>query len=161
MKGIVRAAVVGDVEMIASTYVAASVAALGPAANLEAIHAAADGAHAMWRPLRRPAPAQWMLVVDTAAGPSGFASFGAVDARRGHLYALYIEPESWSLGLGTLLLDASLALLREAAVERVELWVQVENVRAQRFYGRRGWSSTGEQRSNDRGAFQEMARPIE
>ena len=159
--GIVRDAGVADVEMIASTYVAASVAALGPAANLEAIQAAADGAHAMWQPLRRPAPGQWIVVVDTTAGSTGFASFGAVDAHRGHLYALYVDPGSWGIGLGSLLLEASLARLRESAVERVELWVQVENVRAQRFYERRGWLFTGDERSNDRGAFQQMAADLQ
>lgn len=150
-----RTATDGDAEAVARVYTEASLAAIGAAAKRDAIAAAASGGHPLWRPLRRPAPEQWMLVHDDA-DRFGFASFGKTHEKGGHLYALYVAPRAWSTGIGSKLHDAALERCREAGIETVDLWVQEENARARRFYAARGWSVGGEERTNERGTFVRM-----
>lgn len=159
MNPAIRTARDSDAEAVGRVYVEASQAALGSAANRDAIEAAAAGAHPMWRPLRRPAPGQWMLVHDGSAG-FAFTSFGTTGEKVAHLYALYVAPSAWSVGIGSSLHDEALDIMRADGVVTGELWVQVENERARRFYASRGWESVGEERTNDRGTFTRMEKPL-
>lgn len=155
MADLVRAAEKADADAIARIYIAASVAALGDSANIDAIEAAAKGRHAMWAPLVRAEPGYAMDVVDSGQ-VRGFSSVGPAspsDGRVGHLYALYVEPQSWGSGIGTRLLTAALQHFRSWQMTTAELWVQEENLRARGFYERRSWKSTGDVSANDRGTF--------
>jgi GNAT superfamily N-acetyltransferase len=62
------------------------------------------------------------------------------DDSRGELRRLYVQPDSWSQGIGGLLHDAALARARERDFSTLSLWVLEENVRARRFYETRGWA---------------------
>ena len=159
MNPAIRSARVSDAEAVGRVYTEASVAAVGSAANREAIAVAAAGAHPMWRPLRRPAPGQWMLVHDASDG-FAFTSFGRAREKVAHLYALYVAPSAWGVGIGSSLHDAALQIMRADGVVTGELWVQVENERARRFYVSRGWESSGDERANDRGTFIRMEKPL-
>jgi GNAT superfamily N-acetyltransferase len=59
------------------------------------------------------------------------------------LDALYVRPEAWGTGVAVRLHDRAVEALREAGVERARLWVLEGNVRARRFYERRGWVEDG------------------
>ena len=50
------------------------------------------------------------------------------------LEQLYIMPEAWSKGVGTALLDQALA-----GNDYIQLWVFQKNLRARKFYERRGF----------------------
>lgn len=93
----------------------------------------------------------------------GFATTGPArdeDARgAGALMALYVDPDSWGLGVGRALLRAGrLRLAREGCVEAV-LWVLARNDRARRFYEADGWAADGSSRTEEVwGATADMVR---
>ena len=86
----------------------------------------------------------WTAEVDGLL--NGFAALGP--ARRddergfGELYALYVDPDHWSQGVGALLLTHAVQRLSREYPTAV-LWVLESNVRARRFYERAGWSVVG------------------
>lgn len=59
------------------------------------------------------------------------------------LDALYVRPEAWGSGVAARLHDRAVEALRAAGVETARLWVLEENLRARRFYERRGWRPDG------------------
>jgi ribosomal protein S18 acetylase RimI-like enzyme len=91
------------------------------------------------------------VVVATAAqAVVGFAAVGApfdpidrADPTLGHLYALYLDPDSWGRGIGTQLHATALDRLRACGFTSAGLWVLDGNQRARRFYHRHGWTDTG------------------
>lgn len=72
----------------------------------------------------------------------------AVDRLRGELRAIYLDPDRWGEGLGRLLHDAALRVLREAGHRQATLWVLDTNERAQRFYAAAGWEPDGATKSD-------------
>lgn len=74
----------------------------------------------------------------------GFASYGRCRDEdlpgAGEIYAIYVEPEHWSTGIGRMLMSAALDTLPDRPVV---LWVLRENRRGRRFYGLAGWSPDG------------------
>jgi GNAT superfamily N-acetyltransferase len=61
----------------------------------------------------------------------------------GEVGALYVHPDWWRRGVGQVLLDASLALLRERGYAVGTLWALEDNVRARAFYEAQGWHDDG------------------
>lgn len=107
-----------------------------------------------WRGVLSAPPPRSRAVLLTA-GPAvlGFASTGpplvpgdGADAAVGDLYAIYLDPEAWGRGHGTLLHAAALDRLRDCGFTRAGLWVLDGNERALRFYRREGWIDTGRRR---------------
>ena len=90
-------------------------------------------------------PALKVLVARAPSSVLGFAAFLASrdkDAGRevGELQAIYVDPDSWSSGVGLRLwLSAVECLTREGFAE-VTLWVLAGNERAIRFYTRAGFA---------------------
>lgn len=82
---------------------------------------------------------------------TGFASIGEVrdddltSRKFFELYAIYVAPEFWDLGVGRALWDIALASL-PSGTPGVSLWVLTENERGRRFYERRGFESDGTSR---------------
>jgi GNAT superfamily N-acetyltransferase len=66
------------------------------------------------------------------------AEQGGVEAT-GELRALYVDPVAQNAGVGTALLAAATAALREAGWGEATLWVFRDNGGARRFYERHGW----------------------
>lgn len=77
----------------------------------------------------------------------GWASYGAArDADAvgtGELWGIYAHPDSWSTGVGHLLIEAVEEALRADGHEVTYLWVLEGNARAAAFYDRHGWASDG------------------
>jgi diamine N-acetyltransferase len=68
---------------------------------------------------------------------------GTVSARPPRLEALFVVPESWGTGVAGQLHDRALELIVRSGSLVAELDVMVDNVRARRFYERRGWKPDG------------------
>ena len=88
----------------------------------------------------------------------GFASAGPArdaDLATGfaEIYAIYVDPISWSQGIGSSLLEASMDLLSpaEPGVEAVTLWVLEANRQARSFYAARGFKPDGATAPVERG----------
>ncbi len=61
----------------------------------------------------------------------------------GEVLALYVDPDHWGRGVGSLLHDAAITALRQWPVESAHLWVLEGNHRAQQFYLERQWTPEG------------------
>lgn len=70
-------------------------------------------------------------------------------AAKGELAGLYVDPEQWGRGIGTLLLTEVLAHLAAQGCSSAELWVLAGNTRAQHFYERHGWQVDGVTRNQE------------
>lgn len=68
-------------------------------------------------------------------GPEG----GDDTATGGQLFVINVDPEHWGRGVGAALHDAGVEHLRDFGFARAILWVHPDNMRARRFYERRGW----------------------
>jgi len=81
------------------------------------------------------------------AGDHIIVGFVAVSARRhvdandvGEIQALYVAPDRWRSGAGTLLLNKAESVLVEMGYVEASLWVFEANEGARRFYEAVGWS---------------------
>jgi DNA-binding transcriptional LysR family regulator/ribosomal protein S18 acetylase RimI-like enzyme len=68
---------------------------------------------------------------------------GVVDAPRGQVYAINVDPDQWGSGVGRALLDAACDRLRTSGFSSAVLWVHPGNARACRFYRAAGWRPDG------------------
>lgn len=103
-----------------------------------------------WQSRLARVPPRWAILVAEEAGRvSGFVTTGHCDdpdrrvPESGELYAMYLDPEFWGLGVGRDLLAAAEDRLREDAYLDASLWVLRDNSRGRRFYERGGWSADG------------------
>jgi GNAT superfamily N-acetyltransferase len=71
---------------------------------------------------------------------------GAACVTAGWLDGLYVVPERWGSGLADELHGRALELVRDLGSASCKLWVLEDNLRARRFYERRGWLENGETR---------------
>lgn len=84
-----------------------------------------------------------VVVGFVAVGPSRDGTRG------GELYAIYVDPDRWSSGVGR-------ALIKQAEIrladdyDEATLWVLADNARARRFYERAGWRPDGESKLEER-----------
>jgi GNAT superfamily N-acetyltransferase len=105
-----------------------------------------------WKPiLRGEAPPQrqpeHLIVAERDGEVIGYAGFGRArdeDAQDcGELYAIYIDPQHWRTGAGSVLIVDVTQRLSELGYTIAILWVLAENARARTFYERQGWSADG------------------
>jgi GNAT superfamily N-acetyltransferase len=84
---------------------------------------------------------------------SGFATMGSSrdsdipDA--GEIYAMYVDPDSWGVGVGRRLMMSARSHLKGMGYSQAFLWVLVGNNRAQRFYGTDEWQPDGASREEE------------
>jgi GNAT superfamily N-acetyltransferase len=85
--------------------------------------------------------------VDRLAGPTVVtiasvdgAPVGVVGARNDRLESLFVVPEHWGGQVASILHDEALALIAATGAEAAVLDVLADNLRARRFYERRGWT---------------------
>jgi GNAT superfamily N-acetyltransferase len=57
----------------------------------------------------------------------------------GHLARLYVDPDEWGTGVGTVLYRSAVQTLRATGFGRASLWVLEHNTRARTWYERLGW----------------------
>lgn len=105
-----------------------------------------DTAGELWRRV----PLDHLLVAEVAGrGVLGMVRFGADpdDPGRGHVYSLYVDPDSQGLGLGRTLLAAAGETLGARGYAQATLWVFADNTVARAFYTRLGWQPDGATRT--------------
>ena len=99
-----------------------------------------------WRQRFVEPPAGWStFVAEVDEEIVGFASVGPSRDEEGigELYAIYVDPDSWSLGAGRALLARAEQELASRYTEAT-LWVLTANPRARRFYEQAGWRADGQ-----------------
>lgn len=98
-----------------------------------------------WRSRLEHPPLGWTtLVAEDAGEVVGFASVGPNrdGSGIGELYAIYVDPDRWSDGVGHALIERAEDQLR-AEYAGATLWVLEDNPRARAFYERHGWRADG------------------
>jgi ribosomal protein S18 acetylase RimI-like enzyme len=105
-----------------------------------------------------PRPAHVLEVARAGDTVIGFAAAGPardedLPARYGEIYAIYVDPDAWSQGTGSALLDAAVArLARERPeLEAISLWVLEDNHQARGFYEKHGFRADGARLPFERG----------
>jgi GNAT superfamily N-acetyltransferase len=74
------------------------------------------------------------------------------DASVGELWAIYLDPAIWGLGVGRRLQDVALDRLREEGYTEATLWVLAANTGSRAFYERTGWRPDGRTSEIEAGA---------
>jgi ribosomal protein S18 acetylase RimI-like enzyme len=90
-----------------------------------------------------------------AAGAQGIVGFVVagpardedLEAGTAEVYAIYVDPDCWSTGVGRTLMEHQLAFLRRRGHPEAVLWVLADNLRAIGFYERGRWARDGESRT--------------
>lgn len=96
-------------------------------------------------------------VAESDSGIVGFVSVGLsrdndATTTTGEVYAIYVEPECWSRGIGRELLRHASRDLREHGFLVATLWVLASNERARRFYEWSNWHFEGKRRTETIGS---------
>jgi len=145
---LIRPARVDDAEAIARLHVRSWQAAYRGIVSDEFLDSmSVDQMASRWRQ-RLEEAATPTLVTERGGEVVGFAHVGPSrddpdSGRGGELYAIYLEPSAWGLGLGRDLLAASRQKLAELGFQAAMLWVLRDNERARRFYFADGWRLDG------------------
>jgi ribosomal protein S18 acetylase RimI-like enzyme len=150
----IRRASVDDADAVTAVHVASwrgAYAGIVPDAYLASLDDA-DRADAWRRNLGDGPAVTWVAV--SGGRTLGFATLGPArdeDAEPGdlELYAIYLDPEAWGLGVAR---DLMRTVLDTAGAQvPVSLWVIADNERAQHFYRRHGFQPDGVERREDIG----------
>jgi ribosomal protein S18 acetylase RimI-like enzyme len=99
-----------------------------------------------------PNPGRYTFIATEAESGLGFASFGSDsdDPTKGHLFSLYVSPESAGKGVGSKLLNEVISELGKIGKPEITLWVFKENPTAIGLYRKFGFSETGREKTNER-----------
>lgn len=96
-----------------------------------------------------------LVATDAEGGIAGFCSIAMpsrdddATACTAEITATYVDPDRWREGVGTALLGAALAELREAGAHEATLWVLVANAPARAFYARHGLLPDGAESTHE------------
>ena len=105
-----------------------------------------------------PKPGRFTLIATENERNLGFASFGSDSevASRGHLFSLYVAPESAGKGVGSKLLSSVIAKLNESGKSDIALWVFKENLTAIGLYRKFEFIETGREKTDERWQIPQM-----
>ena len=146
---LIRSATTNDAHRIAEIKVAgwrAAYRGLMPDAFLDEM--SVDRHTSIWQTSVADHPGR-VLVAELNGIVAGYLSAAAsrdvdpIDPAIGEIYALYVHPDHWRLGLGSALMAAGLETLRRARFSLAMLWVLAENEPAIRFYQTHGFQPDG------------------
>jgi GNAT superfamily N-acetyltransferase len=107
---------------------------------------------ARWqRQIETPPPGWTVFVAEDDGHVRGFVAVGPSrdGAPGGELYAIYVDPDAWSTGVGRALIARAEERLADQ-YEEATLWVLEDNARARRFYERAGWAADGAKKLEER-----------
>lgn len=99
-----------------------------------------------------PKPGRFTLIASNGSDTTGFASFGSdsEDISKGHLFSLYVAPNSAREGIGSKLLTEVIAELTVMARREITLWVFKDNRDAIGLYRKFGFIETGREKIDER-----------
>ncbi len=110
---------------------------------------------ARWRrQIERPPTGWTVFVAEDDRDEGRIVGFVAVGPSRdgtpgGEVYAIYVDPDSWSTGVGRALIERAEARLADD-YDEATLWVLDDNARARRFYEQAGWKPDGRSKLEER-----------
>lgn len=152
---IIREATVEDARAIALVHVTAWQTAyrgLMPDAVLDQL--SVDERTARWVRILSTAETSHTLVAEQDDGILGWVSIGPGRdegrAHEGEVWAIHVDPNSFSQGVGRALMHAAEETLRGMGFTHAFLWVLEGNERATAFYERNGWLPDGETKIDQR-----------
>ncbi|MGH8142684.1 MAG: GNAT family N-acetyltransferase [Steroidobacteraceae bacterium] len=143
---LLRAARMADVSAIAAIHVSAwqaGYAGIVPDSYLQAL--SIEQHTDVWRGrIERAAFEVWLL--EEHGHVRGWIAYGppratSAQPHPAEIYAIYVAPASWSLGIGQSLLCCALERLAAQAYASCYLWVLIANARSRRFYERAGFTA--------------------
>jgi GNAT superfamily N-acetyltransferase len=137
---VLRGAQIGEETLLAELQERASVAAFSHVFPPDRYPFPREAVHERWAEALRD-PAASVVVAERVDEP-----VGVVLVRPEWLDGLYVAPEWWGKGVAAALHDRALEIVRALGSTRCHLWVLEGNLRARRFYERRGWEENGETR---------------
>jgi ribosomal protein S18 acetylase RimI-like enzyme len=99
-----------------------------------------------------PIPGRYTLIAAEGETGLGFASFGSDsdDLTKGHLFSLYVSPESAGKGVGFKLLNEVISEFDKIGKPEITLWVFKENLIAIGLYRKSGFVETGREKTDER-----------
>ena len=112
----------------------------------------------MWSAAVNPHHNRTTILADTNKKVAGMARFGIDpdNEELGHLFSLYVHPESSGQGIGRALLLESIKRLNNDGFVSLSLWVFRDNDIAKKLYSSEGFSPNGEVRIDPRWQIPEM-----
>ncbi len=145
MAVLIEPATLADARRVAEIHVQAWQAAyVGIVPDDHLASLSVDKREAMWREaIDKKVPELLLARIDGAvAGWVAFAASRDKDAvaGSGEIWALYVDPASWALGIGRALLQHARERLNERGFGRISLWVLAANARAIRVYKAAGFA---------------------
>ncbi len=103
--------------------------------------------------IRNPRPHMRTVVAERGGVVTGFASLGVTRDEEassvGELFAIYVLPDEWGLGVGQALMAETLKALRDEGFAEAILWVLEDNPRTRHFYELAGWRADGGVKDED------------
>jgi GNAT superfamily N-acetyltransferase len=133
----IRLAQVDEADVLFEIQKAASVAGLGHIFPADRFPYPDEAVRERWREVVAGLTHQ-ALVAETDGEAGGVAAIEG-----DWLNGFYVRPEWWGSEVAPALYDAAVDLLRGSGAVSAHLWVLDANVRARRFYERRGWQENG------------------
>jgi ribosomal protein S18 acetylase RimI-like enzyme len=109
-------------------------------------------AYELWLPSLSTNTDRETLLACIEDAPIGIARIGSDPdfPSRGHLFSLYVDPESAGKGFGKALLAAALEKLSVRKFKEISLWVFKANPGAIALYKKLGFEPTGRERTDPR-----------
>lgn len=152
-----RLADINDCAALAHIHVAGWRAAYGGMVDDEYLAGLREDEFATkWQSWLNEGTAPLLAIDEATKTPVGFVSYGKVRTAppgsspirppyTAEIYAIYILPDFWRIGIGTRLLKKSVANLYENKHKSLCLWVVDKNKRAVSFYKKYGGQKCGKQ----------------
>jgi ribosomal protein S18 acetylase RimI-like enzyme len=140
----IRDATVEDIDGIQRVARRGWMAAYGDFLTEAAIDAIVDDWYAPAQLEDSITAADAVYLVAEADELTGYASAAPIADGEAQLYAIYVDPDRWSDGIGTRLLGRIIERLAERDIERVRVEVLADNAVGVSFYESRGFERTAE-----------------
>lgn len=134
-----RSASPGDAGVLATLHRAAAIARYADIFPIEVPPPSISELTDEWSDLISSA-AIALVALDGGAVIGGAVVAADADVPAGWaLRRLYVHPDRWGSGVGSLLHDAVVVEARSLGIRSLNLWVLEQNGKARAFYERRGW----------------------
>jgi len=169
----IRPATVGDAEAIAQVHVESwRVGYRGLLADELLARLSVAERESMWRRRlngedERHHDRRVDVAVDRDGTIVGFAVTGPSQEQDGpapsvgEVYAMYVHPDHWSLGVGQALMRSVIDHLAASGLTAALLWVLASNTRARRFYEGTGWTWDGRTKTKRLGGLPDFDSEVE
>jgi ribosomal protein S18 acetylase RimI-like enzyme len=145
-----RAATVDDLPVIAEIFLRCWTISYKSVLSESARNSfALESAAELWRKsIELPEDKQTLLLIDSEKAVAVFRiGSDKDDSSRGHLFSLYVDPDSAGRGFGKSALREAIERNRDRGFTQMTLWVFADNEIANSLYTKSGFAPTGKSRT--------------